>query len=482
MKYWRITGIYVLILLLSTVKVHTQNSLVNTEAVQNIVLILLVIVLILAIGLSIILFRNINSRRNYTLKLENQNKQIKEYQENLLIHQEFLEDLVKKRTKELETAMEKVERTDKLKTQFLLNLSHEVRTPMNAILGFTKMLAQSDINEKERNEAINYILNNSNSLLQLIDNVVEYSRLETGHMDLNFTKHNLFDIIDEVVNEHQNHDKIKSRKVLMKFIVKKKKEEFNGIMDVNKLKKICYNIIDNAVKYTDYGFLHITIDKINYNDSTTLSFIVQDSGIGIDEEALPNIYNMFGKIERSQEKLFRGVGLGLPVSKKLVELLGGEIHVESQINKGTTFTVYLPILKDSEPIIKPPTGNTESLYWENKTILIAEDDDANYYLTKRMLKPTQVNILRASDGEDSVDKIKSEAVNLVLMDIKMPKMNGFEATKEIKKVKPQVPIVVQTAYVDSDYEAMFSKMDVDEVLIKPFESEMLIKTINKYIK
>ncbi len=249
--------------------------------------------------------------------------------------------------------------------------------------------------------------------------------------------------------------------------------------DPVRFKQVMTNLLNNAIKYTDKGYI-----KFGYEIMDKLiQFYVSDSGIGISESDVEHIFNPFYKVENADSKLYQGAGIGLSITKNLVELMGGYIWVESEQEKGTTFYFVLPLAekntKDKEPKIK----KKQQYNFEKTTVLVAEDDETNYSLIKMILKRTSAKLIRAADGQKAVEFIENNKEIqgcIVLMDIKMPNMNGVEAMKRIKKINNKIPVIAVTAYVQATDKSKFLKYKFDDYISKPIYAEKLLKLIDKY--
>jgi CheY-like chemotaxis protein len=260
-------------------------------------------------------------------------------------------------------------------------------------------------------------------------------------------------------------------------------DNFTINTDPVRFQQILINLIGNALKYTEKGYVECGYEVKTENHNSYLEFYIKDTGIGISEKKHKYIFERFRKVEDSKTKLYRGTGLGLTITKNLVNMLGGKIWLQSTENKGSTFFFTIPVeefkgqTKSEKEVIDVSIKN-----WKNNTILIAEDEDSNYRVLQMALRRTNINILRAENGQQAVDICKAnKKINLVLMDLKMPEVNGIEATIEIKKIRPDLPIIAQTAYAMSEDKKTSIAAGCIDYLAKPIKSKVLISTLNKYL-
>lgn len=383
--------------------------------------------------------------------------------------------------KQLEFSKEKAEESDNLKSAFLANLSHEIRTPMNAIVGFSDLLNDPNLNSDSKEEYIRIIKNCGINLVSIIEDLIAMSKIDSKQIIPNYKGIDL----DACVKELYNTIKITiphGKEVELHFIENKEKIKQNILIDEIKLKQVIVNLISNAIKYTEKG--QVTFGyQINEEDDTIV-FTVKDTGLGIDEENLQVIFDRFRRIEDEFSIKLSGLGLGLAISKAYVEMMGGTITVRSQIRVGSEFTFTIPLKYDET------SPSTNQIVQENvfvkptyETILIAEDDNINYLLLKKILELKNYKVLRASNGQQAVDICKeNSAINLVFMDIKMPVLNGFEAFKIIHSFHPNLPVIAQTAYTSNeDYERII-KLGFSGYISKPLDKSKIYELIDVVFK
>lgn len=373
---------------------------------------------------------------------------------------------------------EKAQQADKLKSSFLANMSHEIRTPMNAIIGFGQLLNATPTDETQK-EYIRIINENSYHLLSLIDDIIDFSIIEANQVKIiphDFHIYELLDDVKTVISKFlERYDKQD-----LQLVCNHPPENFMIFADYSRLKQVLTNLLSNAVKFTEKG--SIIFGGVRSQES--LTFYVQDSGIGIRKEDLPGIFKRFGKIENSNnEKIFRGTGIGLSISRQLIELMNGRIWVDSEPGKGSKFSFCIPIGQ-----VKPE-GYAESddkphhhATFTGELVLIAEDDDNNYFFLETILRRNRINTLRAKDGIEAVNLCKTEKnIRVVLMDIKMPRMDGFMATRIIKQDHPEIKIIAQTAYAMKTDEQQCLEAGCDDYIAKPVNTQELLDKIQKMI-
>ena len=428
----------------------------------------------------------IRNEKNEAIRAVGTHSDISEKQQiefELKQYREHLEEIVEERTHELKNAKDKAEDSDRLKSAFLANMSHEIRTPMNAIIGFSDLLNDPDITQEQRQELISHINKNSDTLLYLIDDIIDVAKIEAGQLTINKTECNINQILSDVYESFLETNDLKEKQQLQ-FLIKKgiQTDNFTIHTDPYRLKQIITNLVSNSLKYTDKGSIELGYFVKSNNDFSYLEFYVSDTGIGIPAENHNDIFERFNKLENSKTKLYRGTGLGLTITKNLVEMLGGKIWVESEPNKGSKFYFTIPVeeFKGRFNFEKEPLDDTYR-NWSDKKILIAEDEDSNFRVLQIILRRTNIQIIRAFNGIQAIDLCKSGDIDLVLMDIKMPVMNGIDATIEIKKIRPKLPIIAQTAFAMTEDRKLSLNAGCIDYLSKPIKSKALISTLNKYL-
>ncbi|MCF8370249.1 MAG: response regulator [Bacteroidales bacterium] len=378
-------------------------------------------------------------------------------------------------------ALEKATESDRLKTAFLANMSHEIRTPMNAIIGFSGLLSEPDLTQEERVQFINHINNNGNSLLTLINEILDIAKLEAGKIKINKSRCFVNQILKELKDYCENEKKLKGKPAIQVILNNPIKDDhFSVNTDPIRFRQIIANLIGNALKYTEKGRIEFgfSIEK-----EGAIRFFVKDSGIGIPKSMQQHIFDRFRQVDESHTRGFGGTGLGLTISKNLVNLLGGEIWLESEPGAGSTFYFTLPFdsneLDQQSKKAVPP--GAKKYYWPEKKILVVEDVRTNYDFIEALLKRTDMSLLWAKDGVEAVDLFSQHTdIDMVLMDIQMPRMNGYEATREIKKLRSEIPVIAQTAYAMAEDRQKIFQAGCDDYISKPIKSDLLYSLISKY--
>ncbi|MEA2105439.1 MAG: response regulator [Bacteroidota bacterium] len=436
------------------------------------------------------LTRKISKKGNYNIQIERKsNDEIGVLYEDFnnmlqqILNREAARD---KAERNLLEAKMKAEESDKLKSAFLANMSHEIRTPMNAILGFTELLTMPDssISPEEKQNYIKLIHNSGNNLLQLIDDIIDISKIEASQLKI-IPKE--CDVNQTLMDIYKSYLEIKKQKgkenIDLSVHLAEKKQNIIILTDPLRLTQIISNLIDNALKFTNEGFI-----KFGYEiqKSDTLLFYVKDSGIGMDQKKKEVIFERFRKIEDDKTKLYRGAGLGLAICKSLTELLGGKIWVESFRGSGSNFYFTIPFKKIQKiqkiQKKKENSTNNKTYKWVNKTILIAEDEPNNYFYIEEVLKRTKAKLIRATNGKEAVRLFKKhQNIDLIIMDIKMPEMDGFEATKQIKSLNKNIPIIFQSAYAMPVEIEKGYLLGINEYITKPVNPKKLLSVLNKYL-
>jgi signal transduction histidine kinase/CheY-like chemotaxis protein len=388
----------------------------------------------------------------------------------------------KKVIRDLTRGKEKAEESDKLKTSFLANMSHDLRTPMNAIIGYSELLNLSNTNPQSRREYSKIIKNKGLQLLSLIDDIIEVSKFETGTQEINKIEFNLNELLVEIKNIHEDA-KIELGKENIQLILDMPDKAVNDIIytDSGRLQQVIGNLINNGLKFTEKGSVTF---GYQFEGENKLKFFVKDTGKGLSKDKQRYIFNRFKNIEKTTRLKYSGSGLGLTLSKRIIDMLGGKIWVESDENQGASFyftlTLEKPEIEEFKEIM-PESAEPSGQNWKDKVILIVEDEEINYKFLETVLHDTQAQVLYAKDGMQAIDLcISINKIDMILMDIKMPEMDGYEAAKRIKQIRPEIPIIAQTAFASREDKLNSLRSGCDDYVAKPIEIELLISKINKF--
>jgi len=389
-------------------------------------------------------------------------------------------DEAEAKLKEYEEKAQQAEKASRMKSLFLANMSHEIRTPLNAIEGFSRIMCETD-SQSERMKYMEIIESNNARLLRLINEILDLSRVEAGEITIKKSLTDLNQLCQEL-------------KQLFKFrcpdsvsmVYTKPNMNVTLNTDENRLTQVFSNLISNSLKHTTNGSISYGYRLIN--DGQEVEFFVSDTGSGIAAEDLPNIFKTY--VSKDAETMQNGYGLGLPLSKIIIEKMGGDIRCNSELGKGATFIFTLPfegtiggVQKNSRITTNSRTIRISSRddSEQKSMILVAEDEDSNFELVKIVLA-RRYRLVRAKNGIEAVTKAEEEKPSLILMDIRMPDMNGLDATRIIKEVHNDTPIVALSAYAFDENIREAKAAGCDDFLAKPFRVEDLIEMVNKYVK
>ncbi|HEX2934984.1 MAG TPA: ATP-binding protein [Bacteroidales bacterium] len=380
----------------------------------------------------------------------------------------------KKAEQSLMLALERAEKSDKLKDAFLQNMSHEIRTPLNAIVGFSELLTDAGITPEKLQNYSSIIINSSNQLLSIVNDILTVARIQTGQEVANYTVVNVNKLCDSL--QYIFNSKATEKRLLLSVSHPLSNENAEIFTDTTKLNQILSNLISNSLRFTHSG----TIDFGYVRKGEFLEFYVKDTGIGIKPEHQEFIFERFAQADVSINKKYGGTGLGLSICKAYVQLLGGKIWVESTFGQGAEFLFTIPY-KEVISTENQESRDVQKTVERHRTILIAEDEDYNYQLIAEILSGKNITLLYARNGFEAVEICKRSArIDLVLMDIKMPEMDGQTAMRIIKGLRPNLPIIAQTAYVLSDEKEHLMKSGFVDYITKPIKREELLAKINKY--
>ncbi len=377
---------------------------------------------------------------------------------------------------ELSVAKENAERNEQRKISYLSNLSHEIKTPVNAISGFAQLLKEDDFNAGNRQKFLDIILENSNDLVSIINNVSEISNIESGLSRISEEEVHLSDIFKELYEQFKEETGRKN--LILQHEIRVTGADLKILADKTKLMQLMSALLSNSLKFTFSGKIIFGCKLRN----GLLEFFVSDTGIGIPKEGMDKVFDHFFQVGDSNLRFFKGTGLGLTMSKALAGKMGGEIWCESTEGKGSVFHFAIPHKRAvTLPVSAMPSIHIYSSRKEGKkTILVAEDDFVNFTLIENFLSSLDIVLLRAANGKEAVDICMSEHVDLVLMDIKMPVMDGFSAIKIIREYNPDQIIIAQTAYTNDRETAL--ERGCNDFIAKPFGKAQLLELVNGYLE
>ncbi|MCM8526194.1 MAG: ATP-binding protein, partial [Lentisphaeraceae bacterium] len=396
-----------------------------------------------------------------------------------------MEELVKTRTAELETAKDEAESANRAKSSFLANMSHEIRTPMNAILGFAQILHQME-NDEEKKKFLASIITGGKTLLSIINDILDLSKIEAGKFSLMLSQASVKTILDETCTILNNEAANKNIELNYKI-----DETFPQmvIVDELRLRQILINLVGNAVKFTDIGSVSLSA-RYSYIDElkkfVSISIDITDTGIGISEDEQESIFNDFVQSERQGDKLYQGTGLGLAICRKLILLMNGKLEVESQINKGSTFRVTLPKIEVSEIMVEDEDylGSLANAYlnFEASKVLLVDDNEENLNFIYKLLEGHNLILEKAVNGEEAIKIAQEFCPSLILMDLKMPKLNGYQAAETIRSNPhtAKIPILAISASIVDDKADSFKTL-FDDFIPKPVSSDKLFKSLIQHL-
>ena len=381
---------------------------------------------------------------------------------------------------ELRRAKVKSEESDRLKSAFLANMSHEIRTPLNAIVGFSSLMGDQEITAKDRETYFRIINSNSNQLLHIIDDILDLSRIEAGQMKIYEEVFNVSEVLEELTDtfrKSRNNPDVKLTLV----------DSQPGILlrtDPARFKQVMTNLISNALKFTRRGEISIGVQMTSPDG---IWFYVKDTGVGISEKNLTQIFNRFWKSDEEVGDYHSGAGLGLAICRSLCDALGSKIWAESQPGVGSVFYVSFPaasILQAEKTEKETVQGFSAPCGWKHVTIAIAEDELSNQYLLSAILKDFNANVICFRNGKEIVEYISDhpdEKIHLILMDLKMPEMDGFMANKLIREMNRDIPVIAQTAYAMVEDIEKIKAASFTDYIVKPIKQEQLIEKIKKLL-
>ena len=387
----------------------------------------------------------------------------------------------KKVETELIAAKEKAEESDRLKTAFLQNMSHEIRTPMNAIMGFADLLPEFFDDKKKLNKFAKIIKNRGVDLLEVITEILDIAKIESGQLNVIpevCKMGTLFGEVELLIDEYRK--RIDKNQIEFKLRIGQNVRMLEVFIDQEKLKQILINLIRNAFKFTNSGKIELCC-KIY--EPKVFTFSIADTGIGIAKEKHTEIFSPFTQASNDKSQLYGGPGLGLSIVQGLLNLLGGKIWLESEKGKGSTFFFSLPfVMKDQQvPKISKEKSSDKSFFQSNAKILIVEDDEYNAEYLLEILSDTDFDILHTCYGRKAIEICAEQAIDMVLMDIRLSDLNGYEVTSQIKSRNPEIKVIAQTAYATLEDRQIALESGCDDYLSKPIGRELLMSRINHHL-
>jgi CheY-like chemotaxis protein len=402
------------------------------------------------------------------------------------LHNENLEKTVAERTVELSLALELAREYDRAKSQFLANMSHEIRTPMNGVLGMVSLLEKTPLSERQK-KLTEHISSSAANLLTAINDILDISRIEPGNFELVEREFQLSTMIDEII---QFYTEGALKNGLSLRLVNNVELSFALLGDAGRLRQVLVNLLGNAIKFTEHGSIAVAINSVKDESSTiTLEFSVSDTGISIEESEKSHIFESFTQADSSSTRQYGGSGLGLAICRQLVELMDGEIQVESTIESGSTFmftTAFKKSMGSGEVLIRAvpgadPVVDTNRL--AGKKVLLCEDNEVNQEVTRLTLESFGCHIEIANNGQIGLQLFQQNDYDLILMDCQMPIMDGFGATHAIREIETnrntadRIPITALTAHAMKGYSDRCIETGMDDYLSKPFTAEQIAEAL-----
>jgi len=391
---------------------------------------------------------------------------------------------LKKVHEELVKAKVEAEASNKLKSSFLANISHEIRTPLNSVVGFANLLLANDLTNETKEEYIEHINHNSEKLLQIIGDIIDLSRLESSQIEITYEEASVNSIVNEIVEDARKIIKRNEKSIIINVI--NLLEENSDLIFTDRiwLKRVLSHLMDNAVKFTLEGSVRLSYARENDN----LVFRIKDTGIGINKENLDHIFEEFRQEIDGHHRPFEGLGVGLTLAKEVIERMGGKIFVQSEKGVGSEFSFSIPYRPaGGSTRLRSKITNSEPVSiqaeWSGKICLLVDDNKDVLLYLNRVLNDTGIKTLTARSGIEALEIIRNTPViDVVLLDMQMPEMNGIEATKEIRKIRKDIPIIAQTAFIFEDDKDIILEAGCDACLIKPIRKDHLLTVMSSFLK
>lgn len=388
---------------------------------------------------------------------------------------------LKQTHEELVKANREAEASSRLKSSFLANISHEIRTPLNSVVGFSNLLLSEDLSKDAKEEYVEHINYNSEKLLQIIGDIIDLSRLESSQIEIRYEETSLNSLIDEITRETRQVIRRTDKPIILN--VRNNFRSSGDLIFTDRiwLKRVLNHLMDNAVKFTLDGSIEFDCSLQTDN----IIFRIKDTGVGINKENLTRIFEQFRQEIDGHHRPFEGLGIGLTLAKEVVERMGGKIFVQSEKGLGSEFGFSLPYRPAGSPrfSFEADEKSTTNYNWNSKKCLLVDDNkDVLLYLMK-ILDETGINIVTARSGYEAIHLVKSTTdLDLVLLDMQMPEMNGIEVTRELRTIKPDLPIIAQTAFIFDDDKDIVLEAGCDACLIKPIRKDHLLNTMAMFLK
>jgi len=380
-------------------------------------------------------------------------------------------------------ANEEAEASNRLKSNFLANISHEIRTPLNSVVGFSNLLLSDNLTRAVKEEYIEHINHNSEKLLQIIGDIIDISRLESSQIEITYEEASVNEIVREVIDEARKTIRRNEKSIILN--VKDQFGESSDLIFTDKiwLKRVLNHLMDNAVKFTLDG----SVEFLYYRKDNNLFFSIKDTGIGINKENLGRIFEEFRQEIDGHRRPFEGLGIGLTLAKEVVERMGGRMYVQSEKGTGSEFSFSIPYRPAGgtksklKAILKDQMATTHN-WSDTKCLLVDDNKDVLIYM-KRILFDTGIKIVAVRSGIEALTIIRETPdIRIVVLDMQMPEMNGIEVTREIRKIRKDLPIIAQTAFIFEDDKDIIIEAGCDACLIKPIRKEHLISVMAGFIK
>ena len=384
---------------------------------------------------------------------------------------------------QLVKANTEAEASNRLKSSFLANISHEIRTPLNSVVGFANLLLSENLTKDVRKEYIEHINYNSEKLIQIIGDIIDLSRLESSQIEITYEETSLNSIVTEIIEEARQVIRRNEKPIILN--VKNLFGDNSDLIFTDRiwLKRVLNHLMDNAVKFTLDGSVEFSYEREN----DYIVFKIKDTGIGINKENLGRIFEEFRQEIDGHHRPFEGLGIGLTLAKEVVQRMGGEIYVQSEKGIGSEFSFSLPYRPAGSSKVKAKLDIVDQMLkpinWSSKKCLLVDDNkDVLIYLS-RILVDTGMTILMARSGHEAIELIKNTPdIDVVLLDMQMPEMNGIEATKEIRQIRQNIPIIAQTAFIFEDDKDIILEAGCDACLIKPIRKDHLLTVMSSFVK